>query len=190
MITGIVLSGGKSSRMGFDKCLAKYKNKYLIEYAIEALEPITKKILISSQKQEHFQFGYKLIEDIFLDCGPIAGIYSTISESETETNIIVPCDMPFISNDLLRFLLENKKQYDAVIPVFNDKIEPLVGVFSKNILPIIKKRIELKQYKILSFLQEINTNFINVDTNMPFYNQKLFTNINLLKDLNDISTFH
>jgi molybdenum cofactor guanylyltransferase len=186
MVTGIVLAGGKSSRMGKDKCLVQFNKKKLIDYTIEIFKPITSEILISSGRVGHSQLGYKTIKDEFLDCGAIGGIHSTLKNTETEINILAPCDMPFISTELFEFLLQKINNYDAVIPVFNGKVEPLTGVYSRNILPIVENQIRNKKYKILSLLESINTNFIEINPTLPFYSEKMFTNINYLKDLDKI----
>lgn len=183
MVTGIILAGGKSSRMGTDKCLVRYKNKYLIEYAIAALKPLCDNILISSQKETHKQFNYQTIKDEYIDCGAIGGIHSTLKNTETEINIIAPCDMPHISTELFEFLLQKIGNYDAVIPISKGKVEPLTGVYSRNILPIVENQISNKKYKILSLLKNINTNFVEINSTLPFYSEKMFTNINYLDDL-------
>ena len=184
MVTGIILAGGKSSRMGKDKCLTKFNEKNLIEYTIEIFKPISDKIIISTNKAEHSQFGYETIKDEFIDCGAIGGIHSTLKNAETEINIIAPCDMPFISIELFEFLLQKIGNYNAVIPIFNGKVEPLTGVYSRNILPIVENQIRNKKFKILSLLENINTNFIEITPTLPFYSEKMFTNINYLEDLN------
>ncbi|MBN2891222.1 MAG: molybdenum cofactor guanylyltransferase [Bacteroidales bacterium] len=185
MVTGIILAGGKSKRMGKDKCLVKLGNKLLIQNTIDAFKPIVDTIIISSNREEHTQFGYKTFKDEFSDCGPIGGIYTALKNSQTEINIIAPCDMPFINYSLFKFLLENKKNFDAVIPVYKGKVEPLTGVYSNNILEIIKKQIKTGKFKILTLLESINTNFVEINSTLSFYSDKLFTNINYLEDLNN-----
>jgi molybdopterin-guanine dinucleotide biosynthesis protein A len=183
MITGIILAGGKSSRFGRDKCKTIYNKKLLIQFSIEAIKPFVSEILISSNNYDLEFLGYKIIQDTFVNCGPIGGLYSCLKHSKTEKNIVIPCDMPYITTDLLQYLIYNSDNFDAVVPVFYQKIEPITAIFSKNILPIIENQIKHKNYKILSLLNLIKTHFITIDEKLPFYTSKLFKNINYLNDL-------
>jgi len=186
MISGIILAGGKSSRFGRDKCKAIYNQKELIKYSIEAIKPFVHEIIISSNNNNLEYLGYKIIKDDFQNCGPIGGLYSCLKASETEKNLVIPCDMPFVSSDLFKYLLENSENYEAVVPIFNNKIEPLTAVFSQKILQKIESQINNKIYKILSLLNSIKTNFITLDEKLHFYSPKMFLNVNYLEDLDNL----
>ena len=86
-ITGIILAGGKSSRMGSDKGFLKLNDKRFVLYSIEALKPLVSEILIVSDNENYDTFGYKRIEDIIKNSGPVAGIYSGLKASKTEYNL-------------------------------------------------------------------------------------------------------
>ena len=88
-ITGIILSGGQSTRMGTDKALLQINEKTLLENAIEICKPVCKEILISSNNPEHEKFGYKIIPDEIKNCGPLGGIYTCLKNSNTEWDL---CD--------------------------------------------------------------------------------------------------
>ncbi len=186
MVTGIVLAGGKSSRMGFDKCFLEYKNITFVERALKLLSNISDKIILSSNNHLFEKFKAEIVSDLFKDIGPISGIYSSLLKSKTETNILIPCDLPYLTTELLNFLLNKSADFDAVVPVFNQKAEPLVGVYKKSLLPKIEEKIIQKQYKILSLLENSKTLFFPIHKNLDFYSENLFDNINTIEDFEQL----
>ena len=75
-ITGIILSGGKSLRMGQDKGLMSLDGKFMIEHVIDHIKPLCKQILISANQEEYHKFGYPVVRDEIKDIGPAGGIVS------------------------------------------------------------------------------------------------------------------
>jgi len=183
-LTGIILSGGKSSRMGTVKGLAKFQGKPLISYAIKALEPIVDTIIIGANSELAYkEFGFDIVEDELKNIGPIGGILSTLRYSKTANNIILSCDMPYVRTDLLSYLYQNGKDYDVVVAAHGDnKLEPLCGFYSRNTIIDIEASIEEGNYKLQDFFNKVNFKALRVDS-MPFYTKDLFVNINKPEDL-------
>ncbi len=176
-ITGIVIAGGKSSRMGQDKATIKYKGIRLIDYAINILQKYTQNILISSNNHIS-NIKHTVIPDKYKNIGPISGLYSCLKASKTELNIIIPCDVPDLNHRLYKILIENSKNVDAVIPRLpNGKLEPLIGCYKKAILPIIKNCINQNDYKLVNLLLKIKVKYIEID------DIEQFKNINTTNDL-------
>jgi len=187
MITGIVLSGGKSLRMGFDKCFLKYKNKTFIQNAVDLLESVSDKILLSSNNPDFEKFNCQIVKDLYSSIGPIGGIYSALKKSNSEINIVIPCDLPHLTVDLLNYMLSKIDNYDVVVLVFNNKVEPLVGIYRKRILQNVEKSIKSKNYKILSLLENVNTLFLPITEDYSFYSDNLFDNINTKDDFEKLN---
>lgn len=184
-ITGIVLSGGKSSRMGQDKGMLSYNGIKLIEYSISTLKNICTNVVISANNLEYNIFGLPVISDNYYGIGPIAGLEACLRKSETRMNIIAPCDSPLLNIHLYNNILNNVANFDAVVPVLKDgKIEPLSGFYSKEILSVIVNQIEKADYKIINLLKLINTKYIEID------NDLLISNINTPEDLKNINTYN
>lgn len=182
--TGIVLAGGKSSRMGTDKSLIDFNGKKMIEYALSVLTPISDELIISSNSDDHSIFNYKIVADMFSDCGPIGGIHAALHESKTEKNFVLSCDMPHINTSLFQYLEKFPITYDAVIPVWGiDKIQPLAGIFYKSIMPLLEENIEKGNYKMRDLLLKANTCYVPIDDKLPFYYPDIFKNINSPEDL-------
>jgi len=183
-LTGIVLAGGQSSRMGREKGLVRFRGKALIRYPLDLLTGFCDHILISANREEYASFGYPVVADTIRDAGPLGGLYSVLSRSATRGNLVLPCDTPFVSKEFLEYLLCCVRDQKAVIPVHPDgRAEPLCGYYSREILPVMKNNLEEKNYKLIRVLEEAGAFFLKLDESLPFYNPLLFTNINSPADL-------
>ena len=183
-ITGTVLAGGKSSRMGgADKGLVYFKGKHLIEYSLGLLGKFCDRIFVSSKFDKYRAFGFELIKDEISEIGPIGGIYSALHKSKTEINIFLPCDAPFLNTGLIEFLLKDIEKYDAIVPVADKKTHSTIMIIKKSCAEIIFEEIEKKNYKLMFPLKRLNTQFVEIKESMPFYDKNLFANLNSFKDL-------
>jgi molybdenum cofactor guanylyltransferase len=91
-ITGIALAGGKSSRFGSDKSRAIWNGRTLLEHAIELLNPLCKKVVISSNNTDYQYTNREIWADIIPVQASMTGIYSCLKRSETDINLILSCD--------------------------------------------------------------------------------------------------
>ena len=133
-ITGIVLAGGKSSRMGCDKGFLNFNNKPMVQYSIDALNPLVTKIIIVSNNTNYDTLGHKRITDSFTDAGPVAGIYSGLQASTTEYNLVLSCDIPLITTKVLQKLVNAHDGVSEVIQaVSHGKAMPLVALYKTTI---------------------------------------------------------
>lgn len=180
-----ILCGGKSSRMQSEKGLVLYQNKPFIEHIIEAVLPISSNIQLVTNTNDYDYLAYKKIKDIIIDKGPLGGIYSVLVHSDSEMNLILSCDIPLISTEILLELVE-KHNSNFDVSVFEDaeRIHPLVGIYSKKILPILKKAIDSNDLKMMHFISNVTHQRI------PIANKKreLFKNINSVAELNELNT--
>lgn len=184
-VSGIVLSGGKSSRMGSDKGLKLFKGKPLVEYAIEALEPYCDNILLSTNNPEKYtKYHLPKIVDEIKSIGPMGGIYSCLKKSSSEINIFLSCDMPFVDSKLIKFLLENiEADIDALVPVHDgNKVEPLCAYYNLGLLSSLEMFVETKNYKLMDFLDSINAKKLRMEDWIA-YNHLYFNNFNTPEDI-------
>ena len=186
-VTGIILAGGKSSRMGSDKGLLEFNDKPMIQTIIDALSALDIPIFIVSNNDEYKQFGLPVIEDVVKDKGPVAGIYTGLLNSKTELNIILSCDIPLISTETLSFLLNNVKDFDVTIPKMNNTIHPLIGVYTKSSLKTFKNHLDKDQRKLIKVCNDLNTQIIDITKNATLGNERLFSNINTPEELEKLS---
>ncbi len=132
-ITGIILAGGKSSRMGTDKGFLELNGKLFIEYSISALQPLVSQIMIVSNNSDYDAFGLKRVKDIIKNSGPLAGIYSGLHQSKTAYNLVLSCDIPLIKKEILEQLIKAQDGYSDVIQIVsNEKQMPLIALYKKT----------------------------------------------------------
>ncbi|TXE15003.1 molybdenum cofactor guanylyltransferase [Seonamhaeicola algicola] len=180
-ITGIILAGGKSSRMGTDKGFVKLNNKQFVQYSIEALKPLVSKILIVTDNEDYNVFGYQLVKDIYKNQGPVAGIYSGLHASETKNNLILSCDIPLIKTEILHKLIESIDDSDVILIESNGKTMPLIALYKKQCAPIFLKALKNDERRLRHVLKMCNTKTIVLNTN-----HKTTMNVNTKEELKTI----
>ena len=188
-IGALILMGGKNSRMnGNVKGLLKIKNSTFLEKIQETLNDFSSIYLSindkfsKEQKQNFENMGFKIIEDIYKEIGPLGGIYSSLLNCKEEYLFITACDMPFITKNSIEVLCNKvDKNVDGVVFYDkNNKLYPLGAIYSKNVLPIIEEMIEKKYYK-LSYLVE-KSNFVKINIEKTDIPLKVLSNINTLQE--------
>ena len=188
-IGALILMGGKNSRMnGNVKGLLKIKNSTFLEKIQETLNDFSSIYLSindkfsKEQKQNFENMGFKIIEDIYKEIGPLGGIYSSLLNCKEEYLFITACDMPFITKNSIEVLCNKvDKNTDGVVFYDkNNKLYPLGAIYSKNVLPIIEEMIEKKYYKLSYLIEKSNFVKINIEkTDIPL---KVLSNINTLQE--------
>ncbi|MCB4798105.1 molybdenum cofactor guanylyltransferase [Neotamlana laminarinivorans] len=182
-ITGIVLAGGKSSRMGTDKGFLKIDGKHFVEYSIEALKPLTTQVLIVSDNVDYNIFNCERIPDTIKNSGPVSGIYSGLTASKTKWNLILSCDIPLIKTEILQKLLnEIPDNFDAVLTKSNNKLMPLIGLYKKSCSNTFKNALENNEKRLQMVLKSLKTKQIVLKNN----EQQTTTNINTPNELKAI----
>jgi molybdenum cofactor guanylyltransferase len=187
IITGIVLAGGLSSRMSTDKSMLIWRGKTLIEHSIATLQALCSKVVISSGNKSYGFTGCEIWPDEFALQAPINGLYSCLKRSGTELNLVLSCDMPLINPELLEFLLESSAGYQVVVPVHGDGLtEPLCGVYRRSILPELEKYIQNGNLSLYRYIESCSHLYKAISRDLPFYSDRLFSNINTIDDFNQL----
>lgn len=183
-LLGVILSGGKSSRMGTDKGLLEFKGKAMIEYSIDLLKPLCESLIISSNDKSYEKFGLPLVADVVQEIGPIGGIFSAMNEIKADYYFVVSCDMPLASKSFAKILVSNIGSKEVIVPCHSGgKVEPLFAIYSFSVLNKMKKQIELKNYKLMNLLEECETNYLDVPVELFKESPGMFKNVNTLKDI-------
>lgn len=184
-ITGIVLAGGKSSRMGTDKSLMLLQGKPIISHVIEAIKPLCDQVVISSNKSVYDFTGCEVWPDLYLIQAPMIGIYSCLKRSTTDLNIIVSCDVPFVETTLFTYLLQNMEGSDIIVPVHDNYMEPLCAIYKKKIVPALQQFIDQQNYRLFEFVESTSHKCLEISTsNFP---PRIFMNINTLDEFDQAS---
>lgn len=185
-ITGIILTGGRSSRIGTDKAFLEFEGKTLLNRALDFCESFCNEVIISSNYPHHKIANCRYVTDEKEGCGPIAGIYSCLKQSANNWNFVLSVDSPFVETDFVSFLFSKTHGFDAVIPFHKNGKEPLIAIYHKNVFPEIESQLKTGNYRILALLNKVKTNFVDSQLWVEKY-PNLFLNVNYLADLNNIN---
>jgi len=179
--SGILLAGGKSSRMGEDKAFISYGGQYLYDYSLSILKFFTTDILVSSSNPRFDQTNYRRIEDEITGIGPLGGIYTCLKYIKNQSAIILPCDLPLITRKIVDILLVNSNGYELTIALNPQNLpEPLIGIYSSALIPVIDKMIDSNYFKMQELFSYVKTNFVKIHEAPP----ETFRNINSPEDFN------
>lgn len=189
-MNAIILCGGKSSRFGSDKAFIEIEGTPLIERQIQALKGSFKNFILVANQPEKYNFkNVKVVEDIIKGQGPLAGIHSGLTHSDSFYNFFLPCDMPNLNLELINYVLSLKDGFDAVVPKLKKGYETLFAVYSKNCLPSIEEALRARKLKVMSFFEKVKLRQVKEEEILRFGTPEiLFTNINTKDDLCRIST--
>jgi molybdenum cofactor guanylyltransferase len=189
--TGIILSGGKGTRMGgVEKAFIAVNGKSLIARKTEDLKAFCSEIIIVVNNLELYRNDdfakCRIVEDINKDKGPLMGIYSGLINSANKYNFITAVDMPFFNLDLCKYMKQYIEDYDVVVSDIEDKLQPLFGFYSKECIDSIKASLEEGESKVRSFFEKVKVKYIS-KAEVEKYDEKMnsFININTLRDLEE-----
>lgn len=174
--TGIILAGGKSSRMGTNKALLILDGKTVIERIAEELSAAVDHLIVVTNMPKEYSFlQLPMIKDRFLGRGPLAGIEAGLSLSTTEKNLIVACDMPFISAELGSYLLSKLDDCQAAVPERGGQRHPLFAAYKKEVRNCAEMFLKEEKLAIRNMLNCIQTMYINIDSlKLPINEISLF----------------
>lgn len=179
----VILSGGRNSRYPTKKGFIEVQGRPIIERNLELLRELTGQVVISTNEPElYFHLRAPLIGDVTDSSGPMSGIYSALYSTGAEEVLVTACDMPFLNNDLLRYIIENKGS-DATVPVFNGNPEPLVAVYSRRLMPVMQRLLKSKTTSLIRMLKETEVKFITEDEVRSIDpDGRCFVNINTVEE--------
>jgi molybdopterin-guanine dinucleotide biosynthesis protein A len=195
-ITGIILSGGKSSRMGTDKALLKLGDESIIERMTKLMKSIFNQVFIVTNTPDDYRYlRVPLYEDIHKHKGPLSGIHSGLVHSSTNKNFFISCDLPLVSEELIKYIIEFKSDKLTRYCFASGRNHYLAGIYRKELLPEIERIFASgasssekkdQQFSIQNLLKNIETEAIQIE-NLPFYNDELFFNLNTQEDLDQLN---
>jgi molybdopterin-guanine dinucleotide biosynthesis protein A len=184
-IVGIVLSGGKSRRMGQEKGLVKYKGKALIEYAIETIKPLCDELVISTANDEYAYLGLPMIADLIPDCGPIGGISTCMKAINADVYLVISCDVPHVPTELFSDLLLQLNG-NAVIPIDEaGRKQPLSACYTSSSSIFFDDALKSGHLKMMCLLAKIEPLYFKPSIDSDYYQSNIFSNLNSKDDMLD-----
>ena len=184
----IVLSGGKSSRMGKNKAFLEVGSKRILDHIVDTLQtliPTENIILVTNSPQDYAYLRIKTVTDLIAGLGPLSGIHAGLYYTEKYYNLVVACDMPFISVELAQILFEEAAGFDVAVPKIEEKLHPLFAVYAKNCLKPIEKALKKGIYQVAAVYPELKVNYVNLqDLSLGEVDlEKVLVNVNTPEDL-------
>lgn len=193
--TGIILSGGKSSRMGSNKALLKLGSETIIERMTKLMKSIFSDVFIMTNTPEEYKFlNIPLFEDIYKNKGPLSGIHSGLTHSSTDKNFFISCDLPLITRELIDYIVEFKSDKSIRYCFADGRPHYLAGVYSKDLILEIEKIIasnshdlegKTEYFSIRNLISKIEAEIINIE-HLSFYNENSFFNLNTTEDFEQL----
>ena len=182
-ITGIILVGGKSRRMGQDKAFLKVGGIPIFERVLALFKYNFEHIVLVGNREERFA-GYNLpfVSDIFPGSA-LGGLYTGLYNAATEYVFVSSCDLPFPSMEVLRYLCSLRNSYDAVVPSTANGFEPLFALYSKTCLKPIKALLESGNFCAYAYYPQINVRYVTFEELAQFDRDgRAFLNVNTPED--------
>jgi molybdopterin-guanine dinucleotide biosynthesis protein A len=184
-LSGFVLAGGKSTRMGQDKASVTLNGHTLLEHALAALREVCRDVAILGKRELYGSVG-PVYEDIFPGCGPLSGIHAALSSSKTQFNLIIAVDTPFLAPEFLSYLADKAIESGAIVttPEIDAYTQPLCTVYSLDFLTIAEQALRLGNYKIVPLFPEDRTLVVKEAELRQFaFAADMFENLNTPEDL-------
>ena len=182
--TGFIAAGGRSSRMGTDKAWLELGGRSMIEQVIAALAPVTSSVALIANSPEYARLGLPVFADQQTGIGPLEAIRTALANSATSRIVLVGCDLPFVTEDLFRFLLSLPGDHHGVVPVGADgKFESLCAVYCAPLLPVVTNLIARGERKVSLLFDPISTRVVPFDELRHLKGAELFfENVNTPQD--------
>lgn len=187
--TAVILAGGKSSRMGFDKQFLEINNERLMKVVIAKLKNEFNEIIIVTNKPEEYRdFNCKIISDKIKGMGPLSGIHAGLIESSSEYIYVMACDMPNVNLQYVRYLkgIIEKLDIDVCVTMSRDGIEPFHGFYSKKLIDKIEEYLSSNRRSLNGLILISNAYLVEEEKAREFSpDLSMFLNLNTEKDLEE-----
>lgn len=155
-ITGVILAGGKSSRMGTEKAYLQILGRPFIQILADLFQQLFHHVVISSDVSGKFQeFGIPVISDTYHNCGPLGGIHSSLDHSPTSHIFVLSCDTPLLSRNAIHYLISSAEENKITIGWECRNTHPLVGIYPRSILRSIERYLLGGERKVTELLNNL-----------------------------------
>ncbi len=191
-MTGIILSGGKNTRMGTNKAFLEVCGERLIDRTVRLFrELFDEVIVVTNEPLLYLSLDVTVVTDVMKGKGALGGIYSGIFYASSHQSFIAACDMPFLCKPFIEHMIANRDNADIVIPEKmgggTRLIEPLHAVYAKTCLAPIRSLLVRNELKISGFFKGLRMRVIPEDTVKRFDPcGRMFMNVNTKQDLDGI----
>jgi molybdopterin-guanine dinucleotide biosynthesis protein A len=185
-MTGIILAGGKSRRMGRNKVFIDAGGIPLFERVYSVFREIFSEIIIVVNNGHLFKrYEAHVQDDIIPNKGALGGLYTGLFHSSSYHAFCSGCDMPLLNPRLIKYLTAERDGYDVIIPKTNDGLHPLHAIYSKNCLDPVKQLLDHGDLKITNFFNRVRVRYIEETEIRKFDpHMRSFVNVNTQEEMN------
>jgi len=184
-LTAFILAGGKSSRMGRDKAFLQLGEETLLARALRLAGAVTEDIRIVGNATKFSALGH-VVEDIYRDQGPLSGIHAALSGAQTELNLVLAVDLPFMDTDFLNYLLTRARHSEAIVtlPRVAERLQPLCAIYRRAFAAVAEESLRNGKNKIDSLFAKVGTCVIEEqELTHGGFSPAIFRNLNTPDDL-------
>jgi molybdopterin-guanine dinucleotide biosynthesis protein A len=163
-LTGVVLCGGASTRMGTDKALLNIDGQPLVLRVTRVLSEVADPVLLAPGTPGRLgDLGYPEVGDAVQSSGPLGGMVASLRWSPHDLTAVVAVDMPFANPDVIRLLASLAGEYDAVVPVTSNGPQPLHAVYARSALPVLERALVEGSLSVKGALQQLSVRWVGRD---------------------------
>ena len=185
-VSGVILAGGASRRMGRNKALLELEGRPLIEVVAARLRPVVDELIVVADDIERYApYGDRCVPDVYPGVGTLGGIHAGLNAASHDLALIVACDMPFLDPAVLDWFVDAASRTngagaaDLVILKHEAGVEPLHAVYRKSCLPVIQATIESGERCAFAFYDQIRVHYVRPSEIAPLDPDFLsFRNVN------------
>jgi molybdenum cofactor guanylyltransferase len=162
--TAVVLTGGKSSRMGRPKALLPFDGEPLIVHIVRHLKRVfAETVVVAAPEQELPLLPVALVRDQVAYQGPVSGIYRGLKAATKEVCFVTSCDAPFLDLALISHLLSEISDCDVVVPFWQERFQPLHAVYRRSVAPLLHEQLERGELRPIFLYDKVRTRKVHED---------------------------
>ncbi|HXG35632.1 MAG TPA: molybdenum cofactor guanylyltransferase [Dehalococcoidia bacterium] len=158
-LAAIVLAGGRSRRMGYDKVrIAQPDGRPLIAHVLSCVRRLCREVLVVGDRPERFlqlDLPVPIVCDIVPDAGPLGAIYTGLGCTRSRYSLVVGCDMPFLNLDLLRYMAALPRDYEVLVPEYDGRLHPLHAIYSAAVFPVLEEALQQGERELKQVLERL-----------------------------------
>lgn len=161
-VTGVLLAGGRASRMGGrDKAFAAVGGEPIAARTLRLFGDLFPQVLVATGRPERYRaLGAETVADVYPGCGPLAGLHAAMRAARHPQVFVAACDMPGLDADVIGFLLDRIGDTDAIVPRWDDDVEPLHAVYAVRTLPVAEECLRSGRHAMREFLARLRVDYV------------------------------
>jgi len=190
-MTGVILSGGKNTRMGENKAFLRVGEERLIDRTVRLFRRVFREVIIvTTSPLDYLDQEAIIVTDIIPEKGALGGLYTGLFYATDEYAFLSACDMPFLNTTFMEYMVLQATGYDIVVPAPPDGLQPLHAIYARRCLPAIRARLDRNRLQIKGFYQGHHILKISPEVLGAFDPEgRMFLNVNTPEDLQKLRSF-